>query len=252
MQTLKHLLTYPTFMGPVWAILVTLVGLPLANEIVQKYKGTRAESLLQGLALFLLKLPAVGIVIAKTPVLGDLLYVFAPRDKTGIPTPLIAKPSVVTVPVVEVTVNPPSDPPPATPLLALVLLSTLFSLPACTLAQAITGSYKGLAIAEKTVGAANAQFPTLDRGHRKEIVDKASTEQQGKDQLAAWDVTADRLVKSIQGTDATIKLCRDALAEISKGVRDKAQLAGWIATGIRLGIDLKDLLAASGVPLGGL
>lgn len=137
-----------------------------------------------------------------------------------------------------------------TPLLVLALLSAL--LPGCTLAQAVTGSYKGLTLAEKVVGEATKQFPALDRNHRLEIVAKASTEQQGKDGLAAWDVTSDRLVKSIQGTDATIKLVRDALAEISKGVRDKAQIAGWIATGIRLGLDLKDLLAAAGVPLKGL
>ncbi len=126
MHSVSTWLTYQTALGPVWAILVTLVGLPLANEIVQRAKGTRAESLLQGLALFLLKLPALGIVIAKTPVLGDLLYVFAPRDKADLPTPLIAKPSTVVVPAVEVTVNPSSPPsPPAALALLLIAFSAL-------------------------------------------------------------------------------------------------------------------------------
>lgn len=147
-----------------------------------------------------------------------------------------------------------SDPPalpPAVPLLAL-LLPLCLTLSGCTLAQAITGSYKGLTLAETTVATAIKQFPPAARTHRLELVNKATSEAQGQAALDAWDVTEGRISKAILGTDATVKLCRDAIAEISKGVRDKSQLAGWIATGIRLGIDIKDLLAAAGVPLGGL
>ncbi len=140
--------------------------------------------------------------------------------------------------------------PPAAPLLALLLFVTV--LPGCTLAQAVTGSYKGLAVAEATVLVTMEKFPTASRNHRLAIVAKAASEDQGKAELAAWDVVESRISRAIIGTDATVKLCRDAIAEISKGIRDKSQLAGWIATGIRLGIDIKDLLAASGVPLEGI
>ncbi len=126
------------------------------------------------------------------------------------------------------------------------------ALPACTLSQAVTNSYKGLTAAETIVGAAQKQFPGIARNHRLEIVAKATTEAESRAGLDAWTVTEERIAKAIEGTDATVKLCRDALAEVRKGVRDKNQLGGWIATGIRLGIDLKDLLAAAGVPLGGL
>ena len=142
-------------------------------------------------------------------------------------------------------------PVPAAPISGLWLVFLLAPmLSACTLAQAITNSYKGLGIAEKTVSVALVRFPLASRNHRLELVAKATTEAEGKAALDAWDVTEARISKAVLGTDATVKMCRDALAEISKGVRDKAQLAGWIATGIRLGFDLKDLLAAAGVPLG--
>jgi len=95
--------------APLWVLLLAFVGLPLLNEIAQRSKGTRAESLLQGIALFLLKLPVIGVALAKFPVVGDALYVFAPKDKQGLPTPLIAKPSAITVPEVQVTVTPPAD-----------------------------------------------------------------------------------------------------------------------------------------------
>lgn len=78
--------------GPVWAILLCFVAPPLANEIVLKVKGTRAESLIQGIALFVLKIPAVGLFVAKFPGVGDALYLLAPKDKEGLPTPLFVKP----------------------------------------------------------------------------------------------------------------------------------------------------------------
>ena len=107
MQQLHDALVYQTAMGPVWAVVLTLVGLPLANEVVQRAKGTRAESLLQAVAMTLLKIPVLGVVIAKFPVVGDILYVFSPANKVGLnlPTPLIAKPTAIVVPAVEITIN---------------------------------------------------------------------------------------------------------------------------------------------------
>lgn len=91
--------------GPLWAILLGFVAPPLANEIVLKVKGTRAESLIQGIALFVLKVPAVGFLVAKVPGIGDALYVLAPKDKGDLPVPLFAKPTRVAVPAIEITVN---------------------------------------------------------------------------------------------------------------------------------------------------
>lgn len=88
MLAIEHAFTYQTALGPVWAVLLTLVGLPIANEIVQRFRGTRAESLLQGISLALLKIPYVGALVVKFPVVGDLLYIFAPQQKADLPKPL--------------------------------------------------------------------------------------------------------------------------------------------------------------------
>lgn len=109
LERLGHLLnTHVAFMGmsgPLWCVLLGFVAPPLANEIVLKARGTRAESLVQGVALFLLKLPALGWLIAKVPGIGDALYIMAPKDKGDLPTPLFARPTRVIVPAVEVTLN---------------------------------------------------------------------------------------------------------------------------------------------------
>lgn len=137
--------------------------------------------------------------------------------------------------------------------LAAALGAFFGTLGGCTLSQAVAGSYKGLTVAEGIVGAATVQFPTLTKAHELAIVAASTNDpDRGRAKIDAWRVTSDRIIKAIEGTDNSIKLARDAIAEIRKGVRDRNQLGGWIATAIRLGIDLKDLLSAAGVPLGGL
>ncbi len=121
----------------------------------------------------------------------------------------------------------------------------------CSASATYSTTYAMLATAERVDGIAVAQFPTLDRNKRLAIVSAATSKADGEKQLAAWDVTSDKLTKAIQGTDAAVKLARDAVAEIAAGKRDKAELAGWIASAVRLGIDLKGLLAASGINIGG-
>lgn len=111
------------------------------------------------------------------------------------------------------------------------------------------GAYAGLATAETINGAAAKQFPELDRAKRASIVNAAKSAAEGKAALDAWDVTAEQLVKAIEGTHASAALARQALVEIKAGTRDKRELAGWIATAIKLGIELKDILAAAGVPM---
>ena len=131
-----------------------------------------------------------------------------------------------------------------------ILLLAVVSLSAC--AQGYAASYAGLTAAERINEAAADQFPALDKEKRAGIVRIAKSEAEGKELLAAWDLTAERLVKAVEGTHASVQLARDALAEIKSGLRDKRQLGGWVSTAIQLGIELKDILAASGVPLRGL
>lgn len=135
MNTVLHGLTYVTAFGPVWVVLVTLVGLPLANEIVQR-SPARAQSLIQFIAHLVLSLPGVGPLIAKFPVLGDLLYVFAPQDKTGIPTPLLYRPSKSNN--LSSPPAPPAVPPAALLVFFLVGLSAFTGCAACKLSQNAT------------------------------------------------------------------------------------------------------------------
>lgn len=164
------------------------------------------------------------------------------------PTPVVAAPPPAPKPndVIGSVIGGPSN-----PTLTLLLICSVFG-SGCTLSQAVANSYRGLTVAENVVGAANKQFPDMDKAHRKDIYTAATSVSDGQAKLTAWDVTANRITKTIQGADETVKLCRDAIAEVRAGTRDKAQLAGWIASGIKLGIDVKDLLAAAGVPLKGL
>lgn len=92
---LKAILNHPTALGPLWYTLLTLAGLPLVNELVQRAKGSsptsllgRAQSIGQFLAGFALSIPAVGAIIAKFPIVGDILYALAPQNKTGLPKSL--------------------------------------------------------------------------------------------------------------------------------------------------------------------
>lgn len=111
-----------------------------------------------------------------------------------------------------------------------------------------TRTYATLTIAENIDAAAAAQFPNLDRARRASIVANATSEVDGIAKLAAWDAVSDKLVKAITGTSASVKLVRDAMADISAGKRDKQELSGWIASALMLGVDLGNLLRAAGVP----
>ena len=226
MDKLHAALAFSLLGMPIWLWLV-LTAVGGVNELVNRMKWTKAESLIQGAARAILWVPAVGPTLGRFPLLGTLLRWSAGLEKQ---------------PVIGSEIGGPSN-----PAVVLVMLSAFMGVSGC--ASLFADTYAGLATAERVVGAANDQFPGLDKAHRKQLTDKAASLDEGKKALAAWDLVADKLAKTIQGTDATVKLCRDAVAEIKAGTRDKAQLSGWIATGLRLGLDLKDLLSAAGLKL---
>lgn len=126
----------------------------------------------------------------------------------------------------------------------------------CAMALAMAGcagnlytrTYKTLTVAENIDAAAAAAFPNLDRAKRASIVASATSEADGIAKLAAWDAVADKLVLAIKGTSASVKLVRDALADISAGRRPPREMSGWMASALGLGIDLGNLLRAAGVP----
>lgn len=129
---------------------------------------------------------------------------------------------------------------------ALAMLALLFS--ACHVNLYAT-TYATLTLAEKVDRAALDQFPALDKYKRAQIVQAAKSEEEGKAALAEWDIKVEKIVKAINGTDAAVKLARDAMVDIKAGKRSEAELSTWIASAVNLGVDLKNLLESAGVPL---
>ncbi len=112
--------------------------------------------------------------------------------------------------------------------------------------------YEGIAKVVKINGSFAGQFKAIDEGKRASLVRVAHSLEEGKKLLAGWDVTSERLVMAVEGTHASAQLTRDKIEEIRKGIRDKHELPKWVAFAVRLGLDLKALLEASGVHLEGL
>lgn len=65
MTWLKTAMLHQVMGVPVWSILVTLVGLPILNEIVARAKGTRAQSLLQAIGNGMKALPLYRVPLYK-------------------------------------------------------------------------------------------------------------------------------------------------------------------------------------------
>lgn len=76
MEKVKMVLTYVVAGMPVWVWLL-MMGLGALNEWVNRSKSTEAQTLLQGAAKFVLKIPAIGSLLARFPLLGDVLVKMA-------------------------------------------------------------------------------------------------------------------------------------------------------------------------------
>ena len=74
MQWLKHAATYMMWGAPVWVWLLTVVGLPIANEIVQRSK-VKSNSLLQVVGNVADKLGATPL--CKIPIVAQILATLA-------------------------------------------------------------------------------------------------------------------------------------------------------------------------------
>lgn len=117
----------------------------------------------------------------------------------------------------------------------------------CTSAYTTTAA--SLIVAEKTVQAAAEQFPTVDRLKRGAIVHDAKTQPEGAAALIAWNETAEKAMKAIEGAQASVQLAADGLKGVHDGLRSPGELSTWIAPAIRVGVDLTKLLDALGVKL---
>ncbi len=71
METVRHVLTYPVLGLPAWNVALFFVVLPLLNELIQRSKNVRAQSLLQAIANIVATSP-----LAKVPVVAQTLLIF--------------------------------------------------------------------------------------------------------------------------------------------------------------------------------
>lgn len=75
----------------VWAL---LLGVGLLNETIERMGWTRAGSILQGFARFIIAFPAFGPLLVRLPFVGELLRWLAKMKPADVP----AAPSVANLP----------------------------------------------------------------------------------------------------------------------------------------------------------
>jgi hypothetical protein len=209
--------------APVWVWLVTLVALPVANELIQRAKWTRAQSILQAVARAML------LPFGKVPVIGSVLQAFAgPRDN-----------------------EPPDALPPASSMLAVFGLSAALGyavlLGACT--GALTPTYKTLAGMADAVTAAAGILPGACEGREADIVAKAQTRPEAETKVAEVHGQCEVAANSLSAAHRGLKLARDAAKDIDAGIKDPKDLMVWLKGAIDLYRNLVPMLAVFGVKL---
>lgn len=113
----------------------------------------------------------------------------------------------------------------------------------------LTPYYKALDVAEKINIVAAQKFPDFDKAKRSQLVQAAHDKADGEQQLASWDVTADKLIKASEGIHASVILAKDGLKDVKAGVRKWSELTAWIGPVLRGATNLVALFAAVGLKL---
>lgn len=210
MQAVLDFFQHQFWGAPAWVWLISLVVLPVVNELVNRTRATAAQSLLQAVAR------ALAVPFGRVPVLGDVL-----RYLSG-PTPA----------------PPPKDPPTIVPLLPLLLLP-LFS--ACApspadaarqtvanYSQIVGAGYRGCrAYVRQGVEAAVAKARAGDEGARADVerVDKMA-----KRLLQLLDLATDATDAALSGIDVAEKVGnRDYLAILEPAARALAAVIEALA-----------------------
>lgn len=93
------------------------------------------------------------------------------------------------------------------------------------------------------------QFPAFNKAKLKSITAAAPTFEQGQQEQAAWNTTANNLVTMVEGTHSGSIVVRDNVVRIQKGLDDKKNLKKWAAIAAGLLRDLKNMLELSGIEL---
>lgn len=116
-------------------------------------------------------------------------------------------------------------------------------------AGSIAAVFESTTKVEKMNGSFAAQFPGINEKKLKSITAAALTFEQGQQEQAAWNQTADRLVTMVEGTHQGALAVRDNVVRIQKGLGDKKNLKKWAAVAVGMLRDLVNLLELAGVYL---
>jgi short subunit dehydrogenase-like uncharacterized protein len=135
---------------------------------------------------------------------------------------------------------------------AAAWLVCAFALALAGCASPYVATASALVAAERVVQGAAEQWPVFSDAKRRAIVAQATSLDDGRAQLDAWDATADKVTAAIKGAHATVKLGADGLQGVRDGLRDPKDLRRWITPAIRVGADLIELLSAFGLRLQGV
>lgn len=161
MSSIIAWLKAPHWGAPAWVWILAFGVLPLLNELLQRAKWTRAQSILQGIARVLL------VPFGKVPVLGDVFRALAgpaaaPPEEGGPP--------------------PPAGPPPA---VLVLLVASLGLLGACK-ASPIDIATAFRTASSNALSTTVIAFGRFDDQRQKEIVEKAESYPLGRAALAQW------------------------------------------------------------------
>lgn len=119
-------------------------------------------------------------------------------------------------------------------------------------ATGMKAAYGSLASAEALVVGVSRELPAYSEAHQRGLVEAARTAEEARIAVAEWRAKRETIVKAIEGGHASVQLARDAIHDIEKGIREKSQLADWIAPALRAVLNLRNVLKAVGVVIPGV
>jgi hypothetical protein len=130
-------------------------------------------------------------------------------------------------------------------LFALAAIAA-FAVAACGCAGGLAATYATLTGTERIVERAASRFPEYSEQKQQVLLDAAKTRAEYDQAAAAWRKKREPAVKAIEGAQALLQLARDGIADVRAGLKNPAELGGWVTAAIDAARNLAPVLAALG------
>ena len=212
-----------------WALLVVAM---LVNEIFSWTKKTRAQSTLQAIVRFILRLPVISAVIVRVPIVGTILSYLAGPDPEGATGTRAAKPA---------------DPPPSGAAVVLLLAGALgfgVAMGGCTGLRSV--SYKGLTIATDGATGAAEQLPAACEVAELAAAKKQPTKELKISESGKVHADCEATAKALSATHDGLVAARNLVANAPDKASDWAR---WVLSAVQLYQDVRPLVAKYGIKL---